>query len=312
LHGKVYTPEKKSYLSEGAFKTCKTALDESSQRVARLVLKYSKLAKRYQEYPELIDTIYQKSIKNIERSDRVLQSLSDVPGIVRRYGSVETVDKAGNSKFWIFEEFFSEGDLIMFLNKNSLSDKQKHDLAIQLLTAVASMHEKGVVHNDLKVDNILITAEEEGQLRLAICDFDACWKEGEAMHLDPDFTASYLSPEKARSYISKSHPKWRSPETWTKELMIQNDLWATGLILYVVYHQREHPLIEECRIAQHYLMNRGMDAEEAFLRLLVAKSEDPSRLECSSKIPHEWIIHRLMRPNPPSAKEALAEFRSLF
>lgn len=93
----------------------------------------------------------------------------------------------------------------------------------QVARAVAKAHAAGVVHRDLKPDNVFLTTDEDG-LRCKVLDFGIAKVLTDADTLQPDThsgtlvgTAFYMSPEQA---------------TNARDIDARADLWALGVIAY--------------------------------------------------------------------------------
>ena len=100
--------------------------------------------------------------------------------------------------------------------ESSLSIKERVDVVIRLLDCIQEVHDIGVVHNDIKPDNLL---QVGGVWKLA--DFDTAFAEGEPV-TNPRGTFEYMSPE----------------QFGAGEITSKSDVWAAGVMLCHSLHRR--------------------------------------------------------------------------
>jgi len=92
------------------------------------------------------------------------------------------------------------------------------------LSSLAEAHEKGVIHRDLKPDNLVITTTATGQLRCKVLDF------GIAKILTSDGRVDVLETQAGTVFGT---PRYMSPEqAQGKKLDARSDIYALGVILY--------------------------------------------------------------------------------
>jgi serine/threonine protein kinase len=82
--------------------------------------------------------------------------------IVKPIASGHEVDANGqevDDRFYIVMEFVDGGDLEQYMYKKTLWDNlhQKYNLIKQIVDAISFMHEKDIIHGDLKFENILVS-----------------------------------------------------------------------------------------------------------------------------------------------------------
>nr|CCA30012.1 unnamed protein product [Neospora caninum Liverpool]CEL71225.1 TPA: hypothetical protein BN1204_068890 [Neospora caninum Liverpool] len=100
-----------------------------------------------------------------------------------------------------------------------LSDSAKLYVTRRLVQSVAWMHEKGVSHNDLKLENVLLSAD--GQV--AIGDFGLSSSLGSVSQVLG--TPVYMDPETAESCL-------RQEEV---DVVATRDAWALGILLFTLW-----------------------------------------------------------------------------
>ncbi len=96
---------------------------------------------------------------------------------------------------------------------------------VQIASALARAHDRGIIHRDLKTSNIVITSD--GQVK--VLDFGLAKQVGSAVFEGP--TRSFASIENASS-VSGTLP-YMAPEILRGDAVDQrSDLWALGVVLY--------------------------------------------------------------------------------
>jgi serine/threonine protein kinase len=102
----------------------------------------------------------------------------------------------------IVMEYVPCGDLLSFVRKRSkLNEITAKFIFKQIIEALQYIHEHGIVHRDIKLDNILIDLNNN----IKICDFGVSKqiKRGDVMH-DQCGTPAYIAPEILRNQVNKN------------------------------------------------------------------------------------------------------------
>ena len=132
------------------------------------------------------------------------------PHVARIYGHGVSADHA-----YLVMEFFDGGDLMKRLAGKALPPEQALKIFRELMYALGDIHEQGILHRDLKPQNLMFRADGS----LAIVDF------GIAKHIDAvDRTSHdeilgtprYMSPEQVRGIA----------------LDLRTDIYSAGVLLY--------------------------------------------------------------------------------
>lgn len=146
------------------------------------------------------------------------------PNILTIY-EIDEID----SEHFIATEFIDGETLRDRIKKNSLSPADALDIAIQVASALCSTHDVGIIHRDIKPDNIML--RHDGIVK--VLDFGLAKLSRERQTLQTDSlaptqnmvntaygmvlgTAHYMSPEQARGI----------------ELDPRTDIWSLACVLY--------------------------------------------------------------------------------
>jgi eukaryotic-like serine/threonine-protein kinase len=144
----------------------------------------------------------------------------DHPGVARIYEAV----RAEDSTPYLVMEVLRGQPLTARMNRGRMPVEQSAPVAHALLLALAAAHQAGVIHRDLKPDNIFLEREESGEVKVKVLDF------GIARVLD---AAGGLG-RKTRTGMMLGTPGYMSPEQVknTKDADHRADLWAVGVLFY--------------------------------------------------------------------------------
>ncbi|OXB33451.1 protein-serine/threonine kinase [Cryptococcus neoformans] len=150
----------------------------------------------------------------VEREINVLKTLKH-PNIVRMFDVLDTHKYIG-----IVLEFAGGGELFEYILANEyLKDKEGQRIFAQLISGVDYLHKKGVIHRDLKLENLLLDKNRN----LIITDF------GFANQFD-------LSKGDLMS-TSCGSPCYAAPELVVLDTPYHGsavDIWSCGVILYAM------------------------------------------------------------------------------
>ena len=182
--------------------------------------------------------ITKSKIPDITKFQTEIQILSmvDHPNIVRLFEVIED-DKYFN----LLQELCTGGELYKKYQTTQLKEKEIAKIFNQIMSAVAYCHEKGIVHRDLKLENILF-ASEDPDSPIKIIDF------GFSVLLGKKPTIKNEEKEKKNSEGNNDPKKFGfkrlkskvgtlyyiSPEIIKGNYDEKCDIWACGVILYIL------------------------------------------------------------------------------
>lgn len=105
--------------------------------------------------------VEKKYLEELRNEINVLRSL-DHPNIVKAYEEYET-----DNNIYVVMEYCSGGDLYA---RAPYMESQAASIVSQICSAISHMHKNGVVHRDLKVENIMFESREP-TARIKVLDF---------------------------------------------------------------------------------------------------------------------------------------------
>jgi serine/threonine-protein kinase len=171
----------------------------------------------------------------VKRFQREVQAMSRVshPNLVN---IIDSGAQAGVP--YLVMDFHEGPTLSDLVDKGAIDPARAIDLARQILAGVSHAHQSGVVHRDLKPDNIMIV-DEDGQDVVKILDFGLAKmlseEAGGTQLTNTGFalgTPGYMSPEQARGGDTDE----------------RTDVYAVGVILYHMVAGRK-PFVAESPMA---------------------------------------------------------------
>ena len=127
-------------------------------------------------------------LQHLEREAQLMGRLSH-PNVARLF----EVQSTGDYQFLVME-LFTGGSLLDHLATNlRLGQEQARDFYGQIISGLGHIHSRGVVHRDLKLENIML---DRTKTRLAITDFglSSALREGESLETRCG-TQEYAAPE---------------------------------------------------------------------------------------------------------------------
>jgi len=176
-------------LGRGSYAEIYMARDRAAtdERFRMVVIKaLNVLLQGYQD-PDLESTLIQNFQNEAVALDRVRH-----PHIISRLGHGTAIDLTGTAFHYIVLEYLGGGDLSLLCRKEPLKFDRALFYLQQLCAGLAYAHECGVIHRDIKPQNLLLTADHE---TLKIADFGVAKIEAAEGAITRVGTNIYAAPE---------------------------------------------------------------------------------------------------------------------
>ena len=226
-----------------------------------------------------------ESVLRFEQEARAASSLSH-PNIAHIY----EIGESDGLRF-IAMEYIEGESLAKRISGRPLSTADTVKIAVQITDALDEAHEQGVIHRDIKSDNVMI--DKRG--RVKVLDFGLA-KVAHAINSE-DATAL-----KTRSGVVMGTASYMSPEqALGRETDVRTDLWSLGVVLYEMTTGRL-PFI-------------GDSITETIDKITHSQPDAIARFNYDVPAELEVIIKKALRKVPDeryqSARDILIDLRSL-
>ena len=222
-----------------------------------------------------VDRVNSLFIQELKNEIDILKGL-DHPNIVKAYEVFEN-----KRQIYIVLELCDGGDLYA---KGPYSEERARTISKQLLSAVKYMHDHGVVHRDLKFENIMWESDHENS-EIKVIDFGLSrkFKEGERDVMKEGVGTIYTMAPQVLQGIYTS----------------QADLWSCGVIIYMLLtshrpfqSKRRKVLVDKIMRAKYDLSeNRwsGLSDESKMMVTKLIEIDPRERLTATTALQHIWL-----------------------
>jgi len=234
--------------------------------------------------------------QNVERLKREIDLAILVNNDV--YAKVVHENQRGQPKLTVVEEEY-QTDLFDFLNAgNQLTAAQELSFLTQIAEKLyLKLHSQGIVHDDIKAGNVLLTIHPDSTITAKPTDFGWSYDLKErpnvaAVRQDGYGTSYYSSPESLRPEL-----KLKDPIEQGKA----DDMYALGCLLYMLIFKAEGPWIQKVgeaieaknRALYHSLYDTQVQAHDR-MKISALVATDPHRKKLCE------LCRDLLDPNPHS------------
>ncbi|KAF9788516.1 Pkinase-domain-containing protein [Thelephora terrestris] len=205
------------------------------------------------------------------------------PHVIQLYEVIAT-----ENHIWLVTELCSGGELFDYLvEKGRVSEAETRIIFGQLCLSVAYIHGKGILHRDLKLENVLL--DERCRVKLGDFGFTREFERGSLLETFCG-TTGYASPEMLQG------KKYIGPEV---------DVWSLGIILYTLltgglpFDDDDDVVMRRKIIKGEYDDPEWLSDEVRDLIRKVLNQDSLQRLSISQILAHPWFTAH--RPASPTA-----------
>jgi len=146
------------------------------------------------------------------------------------------------SHFYLILDLVSGGEMFDHLiSYGAYCEADAARLMREVASALAFIHGVGVVHADLKPENLLLCSKKVADGTIKLIDFGCAVVENDNFHDDDDINASYDDEEMRPKSVSGPAPLTGTTAYWPQERFVKGteatpamDMWSVGIILYIM------------------------------------------------------------------------------
>lgn len=215
-YGSVYRAEKKSDSAvESAIKIINLPMDDTERE---------QVEREYKNNDELIRGHYKEVAERFLREVDAMQELKDCPFIVQYQDCCigkNRRDPNGLTIYIRMELLTSFYDYACF---HEMVEARVIDLGLNIGTALSECHKHGILHRDIKQENVLVT--EDGQFKLGDFGFAKDLRKTSQLSLSMKGTVGYMAPE---IYVGGNYDN-------------RADIYSLGLLMYKLVNEGRDPL----------------------------------------------------------------------
>lgn len=191
--------------------------------------------------------------------------------------------------FYSVTKYMAQGDLLRHLVKTCVDgpmlESKVRRIIHQLVKAVAGFHSRGILHRDIKLDNILINGEGE-RIQVYLADLGSAIK--------------FESPTDKTSFMIGT-PGYMAPEMMRfKPFGLPYDIWSLGAVMYCLlsrslpfWHQdqkerKRRVCKEPLDLEKSKCLSKISDDAKNLLHGMLTKNPD-KRLTIDQVAAHPWF-----------------------
>ncbi len=200
-----------------------------------------------------------------------------------------------DKNFFLVEEFVAGGEMFQHLvNNGAYSEATAAELLRSLARGLHFLHCNGIVHADVKPENVLLSSWDDAKADVKLVDFGCSGKVGHVSGRPVGGTACYWPPEVITHYQMNSGNGL--------ELATETDMWAAGIVLFIML-TGAHPfdldgdaseeeilqriITDEIPLESEHCEHLSSSAKDLIMKL--CDKNPKKRCSSSDMVKHPWI-----------------------
>lgn len=227
--------------------------------------------------------------KEILREINLMQALVGINGVVQLLGVFFDTSEGLIPGKLTFEKFpvvvmelLAGGDLLEKIFENQVvSEKRLAAMFKGIILALKQIHERGFIHRDLKLENLMYVDEANAEIKLIDFGMMVQLKEGQDVYMSDGLqgTPGYLAPESIKN----------------NEYSAATDMWQAGCCLYSILSGQmpfDDDFNQVTKGSYHKMSGTGWDNISRQAKNLVAnilRKEKSERFGADDILKHPWI-----------------------
>ena len=282
-----------------------TQTDVHKLKVVEGLFVTTKTENPYDYYEELGEGSYGKVHKVIDRSTKAIRAMKTIDiskthadeNHLELINEIELVKNLDHShifkvfeifsyqkKIYIVMEYFSGGELFEYVSKNGrLKENEVSKIMKQIISAINFYQSYGIIHSDIKPENILIESKEDlqkGKINVKLIDFG----------LSSKISANSKSKSEHLGTIS-----YMAPETFENDFSLKSDIWSAGVVMFYMLEGKlpfkgntNNEVIQNIKTAEFNLMVDVSFESKDFLNKVLNKNKN-QRFSPKEALEHRFI-----------------------
>jgi len=209
-----------------------------------------------------VKILFQKEFADRFENEEYIQSSINHPNIARLYEYVSS-----GEMHCIIMEYVEGESLDAYLHrKTKLSNEETEAILVQIVSALAYLHSKDIVHRDIKPQNF--KRQPDGTIKM----------------LDFGIAKHKFSPKLTQQGFVVGTTEYMAPEQFQEQVQMKSDIWSLGVMVY--------------EMLTGYLPFEATNPVSLRAKIIKASFTDPKVLvpQISEKL--EAIIDKSLRINP--------------